>query len=219
MNVLVTRAKEEVHLVTSIPESVYRAMPPIPPGETPGGAWLLFSYLSYAERLAEQYELNHQLLSQMGPTQEATVTVRPSKWPSRFSESLGDRLAKRHGIGSDVHWGNDGFCVDVALHHPRRAEDVTIGVVCDLTRFAQAEDPVEWEVFRTAVLESQGWRLHRLWTPHFFRDGQGCTEAILKDVAEMLATEEEKDVIRVVEMEADNDKDNDNEQGLTSEQK
>jgi hypothetical protein len=207
INVLVTRAREEVHLVTSIPESVYRAMPPIPPGETPGGAWLLFSYLSYAERLAEQYEMNHQLLSQIEPDQEATVNIRASKWPSQFSQSLAQRLAKKHNVGSDVHWGNDGFCVDVALHHPQRAEDVTVGVMCDLTRFAQAEDPVEWELFRTGVLESQGWRLHRLWTPHFFRDRQGCTEAILKDVAEMLANEEEKDAIRVVGVEGGSDSD------------
>ena len=32
LNVLVTRARDEVHLVTSIPESEYRHLPPIPPG-------------------------------------------------------------------------------------------------------------------------------------------------------------------------------------------
>jgi len=199
LNVLVTRAREEVHLITSIPQAVYRALPPIPPGETPGGAWLLFSYLSYAEKLAEQYELNHRLLSEVQAEEKATVNVRPSRWPSRFSEALGHQLAKRHNVGSDVHWGNDGFCIDLALHHPRRIEDVTIGVICDLTRFAQADDPVEWEVFRTGILEGQSWKLHRLWTPHFFRDPRGCTESILRDVAELLTNEEEKDAIRVVD--------------------
>ena len=201
LNVLVTRAREEVHLVTSIPETVYRALPPVPPGETPGGAWLLFSYLSFAERLAEEYEMNHRLLSQIEPSRDATVNVRPSRWPSLFSEALGQQMARRHNVGSDIHWGNDGFCIDLALHHPRRIDDVTVGVICDLTRFAQAEDPVEWEVFRTAVLESQTWKLHRLWTPHFYRDHHGCTQAILTDVAELLATEEEKDAIRVVNVE------------------
>ena len=43
-----------------------------------------------------------------------------------------------HRVGGDVHWGNDGFCVDVALHHPRRMEDVTIGLLCDTNRFEQA---------------------------------------------------------------------------------
>jgi hypothetical protein len=45
---------------------------------------------------------------------------------------------------------------------------------------------------------SQGWHLHRLWTPHFFRDPNGCTESVLKDAAELLATEQEKDAMPVV---------------------
>ena len=138
--------------------------------------------------------------------QKATVNVRPSETPSIFAQSLADKLAKRNNVGSDVHWGNDGFCVDLALHHPQRAEDVTIGVLCDLSRYARAEDPVEWEMFRTMILESQGWRLHRLWTPHFFRDRHGCTESILKDVAEYLASEEEKDAIKVVHVNRDSEK-------------
>src|SRR5439155_8312622 len=105
LNVLVTRAREEVHLVTSIPESVYRALPPVPPGETPGGGWLLFSYLSYAETLAEQYEINHRLLEQIEMEHKAVVNVRPSRWPSQFSAALAERLAQRHNVGSDVHWG------------------------------------------------------------------------------------------------------------------
>ena len=79
------------------------------------------------------------------------------------------------------------------------ADDVTIGVLCDLTRFEQADDPVQWEVFRTDILESQSWKLHRLWTPHFFRDPQGGTQAILKEAAEAMENEPEKDAIRVVE--------------------
>ena len=199
LNVLITRAREEVHLVTSILANVYRALPPVPAGEAPGGAWLLFSYLAYAERLAEQYELNHRLLAQVRAEEKARVNVRPSRWPSRFSQALGADLAGKHNVGSDVHWGNDGFCVDLALHHPKRADDVTIGVLCDLTRFEQAEDPVEWEVFRTGILEGQSWKLKRLWTPHFFRDRQGSTQAILRSAVEVLSTEEEKDSIRVVE--------------------
>ena len=110
----------------------------------------------------------------------------PSDWP------------QHHKVGNDVHWGNDGSGVDLAFHHRRRVEDVTIGVLCDLTRFAQAEGRVEWEIFRTAVLESQGWTLHRLWTPHFFRDRQGSTAAVLKGIEASLANETDKDAIRVV---------------------
>jgi hypothetical protein len=208
LNVLVTRAREEVHIVTSIPAEAYRAVPPVPPGQQPGGAWLLFSYLHYAEQLAAEYEMAHRVLETANAEDEAAkpqaagrkpaarVNVRASRWPSPVATSLGKHLAQDHGVGSDVHWGNDGFAVDLALHHPERAEDVTLGVLCDGTRFGQAQDPVEWDVFRTAIHESQGWRLHRVWSPGLFRDAEGGVRAILREAGDVIAREEPKDTIR-----------------------
>ena len=40
------------------------------------------------------------------------------------------------------------------------------------------------DVFRTAVLEKQGWRLQRLWTPHFFRDPRGAVKSVLREMNE-----------------------------------
>ena len=39
-----------------------------------------------------------------------------------------------------------------------------------MTRFSAASDPVEWELFRTEILRSQGWDLQRVWAPAVFRD-------------------------------------------------
>src|SRR5207248_2647332 len=55
LNVLVTRARHEVHLVTSIPRESYVNLPAIPEGQSATGAWLLFAYLKYAEQLAALY--------------------------------------------------------------------------------------------------------------------------------------------------------------------
>jgi hypothetical protein len=201
LNVLVTRAREEVHLVTSIPPEVYRNLPPVPTGETPGGGWLLFSYLHFAERLGSHYSQAHgdHPLPQ-NPLQMPSVLVQPQErsLPSRFSESIAQRLAGSHAIGSTVNWGNDGFCVDVALAHPLRPDDVTIGVLCDGTRFQNAEDPVEWDLFRTLVHESQGWKLHRIWTPQFFRQPAEHLDDIAAKVREHVANEKPPDALGVV---------------------
>lgn len=197
LNVLVTRSRDEVHIVTSIPPSEYRSLPPVPPGQNAGGPWLLFSYLAEAERLGELYEQNHRILTDAQEKAAPVLEVRQTRYPSRFSKRFGQELVDDHATGATVHWGNDGFCVDVALHHPKRMEDVTIGVLCDVNRFEQAADPVEWEVFRTMVLESQNWKLHRLWTPQYFRDQRGSVDAILQSAREFLAGDTEKDAIRV----------------------
>jgi very-short-patch-repair endonuclease len=59
-----------------------------------------------------------------------------------------------------------------------------------------AADPVEWDLFRTAVHENQGWRLQRLWTPHYFPDPEGCLAAIMKDAAAEAAKVDQRDGIR-----------------------
>jgi len=191
LNVLVTRARHEVHLVTSIPPEFYRSLPPIPAGQSPSGGWLLFAYMAYAEQLAKAYEQSEQQRvaeTANGKPAEgdaAAVRAQPTKHPSAFALALANTLAARHNTGSDVHWGNDGFCVDLALHHPARRNEVTLGILCDGSRFGQAQDPVEWDIFRTAIHESQGWNLHRLWSPQFFRDPEGCISAILKQAAKV----------------------------------
>jgi hypothetical protein len=211
LNVLVTRARQEVHLVTSIPREAYRALPAIPPGQTPTGAWLLFAYLQYAEKLAEAYDVAHGRAPATPEEAEAAaaagaegaadalaappadappavkpgpavVVVQPTRTPSPFARAIADALKSKHGVGSDVHWGNEGFTVDVALHDPDRPGQVTAGVLCDGNRFTGAGDAVEWDVFRTGILRAQGWRLRRIWSPHFFRDPQGCTRSILKEL-------------------------------------
>ncbi len=196
LNVLVTRARQQVHLVTSIPREVYTALPPVESGQTPNGGWLLFAYLQYAERLAAKYAEQASQPEQELRRETPVVRVRETETGSAFARALASRLARTHGVSSDVHWGNDGFCVDVALHHPRRAEDVTVGVLCDSTRYPKAADKVEWDLFRTAMLEGQGWKLVRLWTPHFFRDPEGAVENVLRAASEQIAREPQTEPAR-----------------------
>ncbi len=196
LNVLVTRAKQEVHLVTSIPPEAYRSVPPVPPGQTPGGGWLLFAYLRFAEELGGAYEARRAALERTEPVDavqagaspdperhvtaapQAECTVQHTRSPSPVAAALGEGLAA-HGVGSVIHWGNEGFCVDLATCHPDRPDDVSVGVLCDFNRFPLADDPIEWELFRSAILASQGWTLQRVWSPVLFRDARGSIEAVL----------------------------------------
>jgi len=170
LNVLVTRAREEVHLVTSIPREAYASIDAVPDGLAPNGGWLLFAYLRWAEELQQLYETHDQERAAARQGDDIRFVERPIPPHSDFALGLGAKMTATRGQGVDAHWGNPGFCIDVALHHPDRDEDVTAGLLCDFARYDRAPDPLQWEVFRTAMLESQGWHLHRVWTPSFFRD-------------------------------------------------
>ncbi|HEY3998006.1 MAG TPA: AAA domain-containing protein [Candidatus Xenobia bacterium] len=190
MNVLVTRARDEVIVVTSIPPTVYRNVAPPPEGRTPNGAWYLFAYLRYAERLVEQFEQMWERRKAAAPS-AGRVKRYDSKCPSAFVEALAQTLSDREKHASEVYWGGDGFCVDLALQHPERAGDVSLGVLCDGTRYLKAPDPAEWDAFRTVVLQSQGWALHRVWTPHFVRNPERCLQALQSAVSAELSKERE----------------------------
>jgi len=194
------------------------ALPPVPSGQTPGGAWLLYSYLQFAEQLGGLYKQSAVEGDRVSATGESTTTngdtasriprplpphvtvhsPRLASLPSRFAESLANTLAASQHLGSHVHWGNDGFCIDLALAHPLRPDGVTIGLLVDSNRYLQAPDPVEWDLFRAAIHESQGWKLHRVWTPQFFRDPQTHLAAIAAEVQKHLAQEKPHDALGVV---------------------
>jgi hypothetical protein len=150
LNVLVTRARQAVEVFTSIPAEVYRGAAPLPPGRAPSGVWLLFAYLRFAEEL-----------EQTGPTPAAVAQL-----PGAGTE-LEVSLAQR--LGGQAGWGNPGFRVDVALPTTGHA----LGLLCDGARYPKAPDALEWDIFRTRMLEAQGWKLLRLWSPHYYRDPEG----------------------------------------------
>lgn len=197
LNVLITRARQEVHVVTSIPPELYRNLPPVPEGQMPGGGWLLFAYLSYAESLGDAYRQWREAAAGTDAEVSLQTVERPTRSPSEFSVQLARWLASRFRIGSDVHWGNDGFCVDVAFRHPRFPEDRTLGLLIDGTRFQNVDDPVGWDVFRTAILEGQGWNLKRCWTPHFFRDPDGFLNESIEEAGKIADTDPDPEAIPV----------------------
>ena len=119
------------------------------------------------------------------------VRVRPSETGSLLAQSLAKRLS-REGLSSDVHWGNEGFGIDLALRHPIEVEMVTAGVLCDMTRFRQVDDPVEWELFCLSVHLAQGWHLHRVWSPAVFRDLERVRHEIAAAAKAAQETEEGK---------------------------
>jgi hypothetical protein len=127
------------------------------------------------------------------------VETNPIEPFSRFSLGLAEELAAAHRVGGLVHWGNAGFRIDIVLQPAQPSSSATagsavaegavkgtgnapVGVLCDFAQYARAQDPVEWDVFRTAIHESQGWRLHRVWSPQFFRDAQRTIGVIARDL-------------------------------------
>lgn len=180
LNVLVTRARAEIILMTSIPREEYQPGLESANGNKPNGRHYLYSYLCYAERLKILFEKYHNDLEAMKINETAECDVNEARVPSRVAEALGESLRDNQNVGSTVHWGNDGFMVDIALTHPLMPEDVTLGVLTDFNRYRNTPDPIDWELFRSAILRGQGWDLERVWTPRLFRDLDSEKSQVIK---------------------------------------
>jgi hypothetical protein len=156
LNVLVTRARLEVHLLTSIPKAEYLQLASLPPGVQPNGRLLLYAYLRLAEELA-------LASSQLETKVEAKTQLLPSATPSSVAVALGRDVLK---MPTTVHWGNEGFCIDV-VREPSNGG--TYGVLTDFARFTKTPDPIAWDAFRSQILADTGWELRRAWSPELFR--------------------------------------------------
>lgn len=178
LNVLVTRARDAVHVLTSIPSAEYATMEPTPPGQIPNGRLQLYAYLRYAEGLAALFAGYQNDLERMRRDAKPETKDWESATPSGLARAIGATLLERHKIGSQTHWGNEGFCVDVACVHPLMPADVTVGVLTDFSRFHKTPDPIEWDIFRTRVLRNQGWELERLWSPVLFRRAEEMMQRV-----------------------------------------
>jgi hypothetical protein len=192
LNVLVTRARSMIHVLTSIPRPEYASPEPLADGQRPTGRHQLYAYLRYAEGLQARFEEWQTDIETAQRNAAATCQAQPTRHASKVAEALGQHLLDGHNIGSTIYWGNDGFCVDVALANPALPADVTIGVLADFTRYLKTPDPIAWEHFRSQVLTSQGWHLHRIWTPSLFRDPEGNVGVICKKHLETAAGTKEK---------------------------
>jgi hypothetical protein len=203
LNVLITRARDRVELVTSIPGTVYRIEPPIPEGQRPNGSWYLMRYLAYAERVRDAYAahqdadaINVDEMEDDGEEEEltgATISTGGTGTHSRFAESLARYLAFHHDVSSMLFYGNEGFCMDVTLLGPHERRKTILGILCDAARYRRAQDRVEWDLFQLLVHESQRWELHRVWSPHFVRDPETAVKDILARMESLLKGEQERE--------------------------
>lgn len=159
LNVLVTRAREMVAVYSSIvAEDIDLAR------TTAQGVENLRCYLDYARRGMEMFTTESE--------EEATLAA------DRFAQSVARALAARD-LELVPHVGCSGYKVDLGI---RDAERWLLGVECDGPTYQQAATARDRDRLRTQVMEMLGWRLHRVWSPAWFRNSQRELDRILSAI-------------------------------------
>jgi very-short-patch-repair endonuclease len=167
LNVAVTRARREVLVFSSIlPDEIdlsrTRAI----------GVKHLKSYLDFARRGDQAIketisEFNHEL------------------YDSPFEKEVAEALRQK---GFEVHTqiGCSGYKIDLAVVHPEYHGRYLLGIECDGAGYHSAKCARERDKLRQSVLESLGWKLHRVWSTDWWHDSSGEIEKTIKKIEDVL---------------------------------
>ena len=147
LNVAVTRARSRITLVSSFS---HRDMDP---GRSSAkGVDLLRRYLVYAASGGEN----------LG-SDVTDVPLNP------FELSIKNGLEER-GIPITPQYGVSGYRIDFACAHPDQPGRMVLAIEADGASYHSARTARDRDRLRQEVLESKGWRFHRIWSTAWFRN-------------------------------------------------
>lgn len=146
LNVLFTRAKRRCEIFSSISHADVA----LNGTSVPVGRRVLHTYLKFAE------------------TGETDVPRPTGLEPdSDFEHAVGRRI-RSAGYEVDFQVGSAGFRIDIGVRDPGFPNVYALGVECDGASYHGALWARERDRLRQQVLESKGWRLHRIWSTDWF---------------------------------------------------
>jgi very-short-patch-repair endonuclease len=151
LNVAITRAKHEVLVFSGL-----RADQIDLTRTRARGVRDLKHFLDYADR---------------GPRALAAATTAASSQEadSEFERMVADRIRK---AGYEVHHqvGCSGYRIDLAVVDPMAPGRYLLGVECDGATYHRAATARDRDKLRQLILESLGWKLHRIWSTDWWHD-------------------------------------------------
>jgi very-short-patch-repair endonuclease len=105
---------------------------------------------------------------------------------SDFEESVASFLMQR---GFKVHpqVGMAGFYIDLGVLSPTDAARYVLGIECDGATYHSSRSARDRDRIRQQILESRGWRIHRIWSTDWF-NRRSAEEHRLLDALERAQT-------------------------------
>jgi very-short-patch-repair endonuclease len=166
LNVLFSRAKEQVVTFSSMTGEDIRADESGNPGTYMLKRWLEYS----ATGVLDGGQLTHK-----EPDSDFEVFVIEQ------IEAMGCEAVPQVGVA--------GYFIDIGVKHPDWPHGFVLGVECDGASYHSSKSARDRDRLRQEVLEGLGWRFHRIWSTDWFNDPLSevvrLREAITQCVSEL----------------------------------
>jgi very-short-patch-repair endonuclease len=167
LNVLFSRAKEQIVTFSSIPLGEFN------PSPTNEGATLLRRWLEFSatKRLGEVAHNHDRAGHTDSPFEEHVIEA---------VRSLGYEPVPQVGVSS--------YFIDIGVKHPKYPLGYICGIECDGATYHSSKSARDRDRLREEVLNRLGWDLYRIWSTDWFRDPLGCREVLKGYLADRLET-------------------------------
>jgi superfamily I DNA and/or RNA helicase/very-short-patch-repair endonuclease len=181
LNVIITRAKERLHLVTSIPYEYYSQYNKSLEKEGNNGNGIFYAYLNYAEAVSEKNNLlKDKILKDISTNvdleninnEDLELTESP------FEEEVFQRINKFIQKGKlHLQQKVGGFRLDMVVDTTDAKKKIVIE--CDGATYHSTIEAHYWDIFRQEYLEEKGYVFHRIWSENWFEDANSETRKLL----------------------------------------
>lgn len=175
LNVILTRAKHELYVFTSIPETRvtdYRTR--LETGRKVDGTTGLLAYLAYAKAVSTGNNEEKKSILEFITAQIAATT--PAYSPLAATTSVFEQEVYRwlkQALGPESvspQYACGGFTIDLAIHLTDGSATKKLAITCDGA--AYHTDQVSWhyDIYHQEQLEQNGFACHRIWSANWWRN-------------------------------------------------
>jgi len=174
LNVIVTRAKKQIYLITSIPSEYYNNYKDdiVTKGNT--GKGIFYAYLNYAKFCSQGNDdarselLNFLMQNQEQETQQnasASNFLTESPFEDEVVQALKELIPENH-ITTQFQIG--GFRLDIVIKNKENLPAIVIE--CDGKTYHSSKVAYRYDIHRQNILERHGLIVYRIWSTNWWRE-------------------------------------------------
>ncbi|MFC4389065.1 AAA domain-containing protein [Gracilibacillus marinus] len=181
LNVAITRAKQEIHLVASIEPHELNVT-----NAKNIGPKLLKSYMEYAKFVSElKKDKIEATLTNLSGEVNTTKQESSLQFDSPFEEEVYAKLTEI-GYVVDTQVGMSGYRIDLAIVNPNDSSKYVLGIECDGAMYHSSSVARERDIYRQRFLEQKGWKIDRIWSRNWWKDPYGEIERIDQTIKRLI---------------------------------
>lgn len=169
LNVIITRAKHQLIICTSIPSEYYLKYPDEIEERGNIGKGIFYTYLAYAKAIEEDNNETCQSILSLLRRKCSETFYRPSEGlvESPFEQEVYDYLVTIIDPNRIiVQYKCGGFRIDLVVKSINNSPDIAIE--CDGAKYHSSPEAYSWDIFRQKRLEEHGFIFYRIWSANWW---------------------------------------------------